>query len=333
MRLKRANAEASMSFLEHLDELRGRLIRILIALGAGVAVAFPFRNQLYNLLLLPQSIRIQNLLADFIAWFAGWGVDSHAVRFAEIWLRASASAQTPFTPIFHSPLEPFTTLFRLCIMAGGMLAFPFILYQIWTFVVPALKRTERRIAVRLGFLMGAFFFLGVFFAFFVATPLFLEMSANLWLSADIALPPQNLWTFDKYTGFLFLLTIAFGAAFELPLVMAFLSHLDVVRASTFREKRRLAYFILLVASALLTPGDVVPMLMMAFPLMGLYEFGILLAAFMGRRLDRRLEASLQESPETEPPETSEETPEEASEETEPPAEREDRSDRGEEDGS
>ena len=72
--------------------------------------------------------------------------------------------------------------------------------------------------------------------------------------------------------------------FELPLVMAFLARLDIVRASTYREKRRVAFFVLIVASALLTPGDIVPMLLMAIPLLGLYEFGIVLAVLASRHL-------------------------------------------------
>ncbi len=293
MRLKRANAEASMTFLEHLDELRSRLIRILIAVGVGVALAFPFRNHLYNLLLKPQAIRIQNGIADIVGWAGDLGLQSSAAVYAEIWLRAGASAQTPFTPIFHSPLEPFTTLFRLCIMAGGIAASPYVIYQIWAFVVPALRKAERGVAARLALLMTVFFILGTLFAFFIAAPLFLELSANLWRSSGIVLKPENYWTFDKYTGFLFLLTVAFGAAFELPLVMAFLTHLDIVRANTYREKRRVAYFGLIVAAAVLTPGDIVPMLMMATPLIGLYEFGVLLASFMGRRLNRRYQLQTQ----------------------------------------
>lgn len=293
MRLKRANAEAEMTLLEHLDELRSRLIRILIALGAGVALAFPFRNQLYNLLLKPQAIRIQNGIADIVSWAGDLGLQSNAAAYAEIWLRAGASGQTPFTPIFHSPLEPFTTLFRLCIMAGGIAASPYVIYQIWAFVVPALRKAEKGVAARLGLLLTVFFILGTLFAFFIAAPLFLELSANLWRSSEINLQPENLWTFDKYTGFLFLLTVAFGAAFELPLVMAFLTHLDIVRANTYREKRRIAYFGLMVAAAVLTPGDIVPMLMMATPLIGLYEFGVLLASIMGRRLDRRYQLQTQ----------------------------------------
>ena len=243
MRLKRASAEASMTFLEHLDELRSRLIRILIALGAGVALAFPFRNQLYNLLLKPQAIRVQSGIADIVSWAGDLGLQSNAAVYAEIWLRAGASGQTPFTPIFHSPIEPFTTLFKLCIMAGAIAASPYVIYQIWAFVVPALRKAEKGVASRLGLLMTVFFFLGAMFAFFIAAPVFLELSANLWRSPEIELQPQNLWTFDKYVGFLFLMTVAFGAAFELPLVMAFLTHLDIVRANTYREKtaRRLLW--------------------------------------------------------------------------------------------
>ena len=126
--------------------------------------------------------------------------------------------------------------------------------------------------------------LGVFFSFFVASPIFLEVSANLWRSSEIFLQPENLWTYNDYISFLMHLMLAFGVAFELPLVMAFLARVDIVRPSTYREKRRVAFFVLIVASALLTPGDIVPMLLMAIPLLGLYEFGIVLATLAARHL-------------------------------------------------
>ena len=107
------------------------------------------------------------------------------------------------------------------------------------------------------------------------------------LGEESNFPRRTYGRSTRYTGFLFLLTVAFGVAFELPLVMAFLTHLDIVRARTYREKRRVAYFGLAVVSAVLTPGDIVPMLMMAVPMVGLYEFGVFLAAVMGRRLERR----------------------------------------------
>lgn len=272
-----------MSFLEHLDELRSRLIRILLALIVGVAIAFPFRNQLFNLLFLPQNIRVQNLLADGLNSLERFGLQSQTLGLFELWLRANASMETPFTPNFRSPMEPFTALFKICIGAGLLLAMPVILYQIWMFVVPAMTTKEKRAAVPLMVILWVFFVAGTLFAFFIAAPLLLEMSANLWRTSEVVLQPQNLWTFDEYLGFLMQLVLAFGIAFELPLVMAFLARMDIMNAAAFREKRRYAVVLLVVVSAVLTPGDIVPMMTMAAPLILLYELGILFAAIAGRR--------------------------------------------------
>lgn len=283
--LRRAgDPDAAMPFLEHLDELRTRLIRALLALAVGVVVAFPFRKHLYNLLMLPQSMRVQNLLADGLEWLGDRGARTTLTAFTEVWLRATATDDTPFIPNFRDPMGPFTALFKLVLMAGFLLAAPVILYQVWCFVVPALKTTERRIAVRLSGFLSGFFLLGVLFSFLVAAPIFLEVSANLWQGSGIGLAPQNLWTYNDYISFLMHLMLAFGVAFELPLVMAFLARMDIVRPSTYREKRRVAFFVLIVASALLTPGDIVPMLLMAIPLLGLYELGIVLAVLASRHL-------------------------------------------------
>jgi sec-independent protein translocase protein TatC len=269
-----------MTFVEHLDELRRRLLWSLGALVLGMAVSFPFRKAIYNLLLLPQNARVQNMLADLVSVF---GLRAHGWRFFELWLRVHAGQETPFVPNFRSPMEPFTALFKICIVAGVVLAGPFLLYQVWAFVLPALKASERRVAIPLLALLALFFLTGVLFAFFVAAPLLLEMSANLWRTADVLVQPENLWTFDEYLGFLFQLILAFGLAFELPLVMAFVARLGLVNAGFFREKRRYALFVLVVVSAVVTPGDVVPMLFMAVPLIGLYELGILFAAVAYRR--------------------------------------------------
>jgi sec-independent protein translocase protein TatC len=283
--LRRAsNPDAAMPFLEHLDELRTRLIRALVALAVGVVIAFPLRKQLFNVLMLPRSLRVQNLVADGLEWVGDRGMRNTLTAFTEVWLRATTTDDTPFRPNFRDPMGPFTALFKLVLMAGFLIAAPVILYQVWCFVVPALKHTERRIAVRLSGLLAGFFMLGVLFSFFVASPIFLEVSANLWRGAGITDQPENLWTYNDYISFLMHLMLAFGVAFELPLVMAFLARVDIVRASTYREKRRVAFFVLIVASALLTPGDIVPMLLMAIPLLGLYEFGIVLATLAARRL-------------------------------------------------
>ncbi len=278
-----SNPDGSMTFLEHLDELRLRLIRILIAAAVGVAIAFPFRKWLYNVLLTPQNMRVQNMLAEGAGWLRDLGLRPRTSGFLELWLRSQASDETPFIPNFRSPMEPFTALFRLCLLAGLLLASPFIMYQIWAFILPALKAAERRIAVRLGFVLGIFFLMGAAFAFFLAAPLLLEVSANLWRGEDIQLKPENLWTFNDYLGFLIQLILAFGIAFELPLVMAFLARMGIVEVDLFRRKRRIAFFILVIAAAVLTPGDIVPMTMMAAPLLGLYEFGIVLASLAARR--------------------------------------------------
>jgi len=276
-----------MTFLEHLDELRTRLIRCLIAVGAGVVVAFPIRKSLYNLLLTPQNLRIQTLLADGLVLLERIGLRFETTRLLELYLRANTSTETHFVPNFRSPMEPFTALFKICIAAGILFASPVILYQVWMFVLPALKPSEKRLIVPLFFLLTFFFLLGVFFSFFVAAPLLLEMSANLWRSSGIALKPENLWTFDEYIGFLMQLILAFGVAFELPLVMAFVSRVGWISPGVFRRHRRYAVLILVVVAAVLTPGDIVPMSMMAGPLILLYEVGILFSSWAARRRAQR----------------------------------------------
>ena len=121
-----------------------------------------------------------------------------------------------------------------------------------------------------------FFVIGVIFAYLIVTPTVLHFSAKLF--PDMA----NRWDIEKYVNFMTRLLLGFGIAFELPIVMAFLSWIGVINSQGFRERQSYAVVAIFVMSAMLTPADVVSMLLMAVPLIGLYQLGIFFAFLLER---------------------------------------------------
>ena len=169
------------------------------------------------------------------------------------------------------PLEGIMAYLKLGITTGILLALPIVIYHVWAFVFPALKREEQQFAMPLFLIIVVFFIFGAAFAYFIVTPVVLQFSAQL-------LPElPNMWDLEKYINFVTRLILGFGIAFELPIVMAFLSRIGIIDARGFREKQSYALLGICVMSALLTPADPGSMLLMAIPLFVLYQLGIFFA--------------------------------------------------------
>ncbi|MDO8676016.1 MAG: twin-arginine translocase subunit TatC [Candidatus Omnitrophota bacterium] len=172
--------------------------------------------------------------------------------------------------VFTSPGEAFGAHITVAVTAGFVLSFPFILYQLWMFAAAALKPDERRFIVFFGPLSLLFFLSGVAFAFFVAVPMAYRFLMG-FASSDLV----PMVSVGNYMGFLGNLVVAFGVAFELPLVMAFLAKIGIATPEFLRQKRRHAVIIILIVAAVLTPPDVVSQVLLAVPMLALYELGII----------------------------------------------------------
>ena len=172
--------------------------------------------------------------------------------------------------VFTAPGEAFGAHVTVAVTAGFVLSFPFILYQLWMFAAAALKPHERRFIVFFGPLSLLFFLSGVAFAFFVAVPLAYRFLMG-FASSDLV----PMVSVGNYMGFLGNMVAAFGVAFELPLVMAFLAKIGIATPEFLRQKRRHAIIIILIVAAVLTPPDVASQLLLATPMLALYELGII----------------------------------------------------------
>lgn len=238
-----------MPFLDHLEELRGRLIWILVALAVGTVAGVV-------------------LVAEFNV--LGW-----LQRPIEPYLTGGRLA-------FTSPTEPIGITFRLGFLLGAILAFPVIAAQLWAFLSPALYESERRVILPSLVAAMLLFLGGAALAYFVALPLALRF---LLTFQSAALLP---WiTAGEYLRFAIRVVVAFGVIFELPIVILVLSALGVVTPDFLRRYRRHAILVLAIVAAVLTPADLVSMLVMLLPLLLLYEGSLWVAVLVTRGRERR----------------------------------------------
>lgn len=267
MESKESN-DVAMTFWEHLEELRRRIIIAAIAIGTFTVLCLTFSKPIEKVVMFPLRTSMNTLIANAIDTTVGSG--GSTLGFLAVTLRSGASSINAEL-MKVGPLEGIMAFLKLGVTAGILLALPIIIYQVWAFIFPALNREEKRFAVPLFLIIVAFFTVGAVFAYFIVVPVVLQFSAQLFPEMP------NRWDLENYISLVTKLILGFGIAFELPIVMAFLSRIGVINARGFREKQKYALLGICVISALLTPADPWSMLLMAIPLFILYQLGIFFA--------------------------------------------------------
>jgi len=198
-------------------------------------------------------------------WFAGWLVEV---------IRRPLGRQL----IFIAPTEAFFINLKLAFFAGIVLATPVILFQAWCFIAPGLLEKEKRFTVPLVISSTIFFFLGCTFAYFVILPI-----GNQFFLSFATDNLQPMISLSNYFSYTFKLILAFGIVFQLPVAIFFLSKLGILHSATLTKNRRYAILLVFVVAAIMTPPDVVSQIMMAVPLLFLYEAGIWVARLVEKR--------------------------------------------------
>jgi sec-independent protein translocase protein TatC len=189
------------------------------------------------------------------------------------------------TLIFTGLPEAFFTYLKVALLSGILVASPIILYQFWMFVAPGLYTKERRLLAPIVLLSSFFFIGGALFGYFIVFPWGFKFFLGFATETIRPLPSMK-----EYFAFSAKLLLAFGLVFELPLVLTFLAKLGIVSVAFLKKNRKYALLLFFVGSAILTPPDVVTQVMMALPLMLLYELSIIGARIFGRKASKVDEA-------------------------------------------
>lgn len=237
------SAEEEMSFLEHLEELRWRILYSLIGIVIGTIVAWIFIDPIIDhVLLLPAQsadIKLQNL--------------------------------RPFGQLF--------LFFQVALIVGVVLSIPNLFYQLWLFISPALKSTEKKYVTAVVTFSSVCFLSGIVFAYFIMLPMTLAFAGQFG-SAEI----ENNFSIDEYFSIIISVMLAAGLVFELPMLSFFLSRLGLITPKFMRKYRKHAIVLILVAAAILTPGtDPVAQVLLAVPLVLLYEISIFVSKIFQRK--------------------------------------------------
>jgi len=252
-----AEEELKLPFTAHLEELRQRLLISLIAIAIGTVISFAFAKQLFYIL-----------------------------------ARPLVKILPPDQPmIFTALTEAFFTYFKVALLSGFVLASPVVFYQLWKFIAPGLYEHEKRFVVPFVISATVFFLIGGLFAYFIVFPFGFKFFLGFSTGYLKLLPKMN-----EYFSLTLKLLFAFGLIFEMPVITFFLAKMGVVNAQMLSSKRRYAIVIIFIAAAILTPPDVGTQLLMAGPLLLLYEISIWVARIFGRKPIKTEEEEQQQQP-------------------------------------
>ncbi|NCX95809.1 MAG: twin-arginine translocase subunit TatC [Chitinophagia bacterium] len=256
-----SNPEAEMGFLDHLETLRWHIIRSLSAVVIAAIVVFIKVEWLFENLILAPTHRD---FASYI-WFCKLGEWLHYPEFClhEVKMKFQNTSVT----------GQFTVSMSVSMMLGFIAAFPYIIWELWRFIKPALKPNEIK-AARGGVIWcSLLFFLGVLFSYYILVPYTINFFAGYTLSKQI----ENIITFDNYYETMSNMLLAMGLVFELPVIIFFLSKIGLLSPQFMRKQRRYAFLILFLLSELITPPDLFSCLFVFIPLYGLYELSIFIS--------------------------------------------------------
>ena len=220
----------------------------------------------------------QRLFKSFIAVVVGfliaWPFKKQILLFLERPLPEKLQGKL----VFLSPPEAFFTALKISFFAGILISLPYVLYQLWKFIEPGLYEHEKKFILPFMFFSVLFFFLGAAFAYFVILPFGLRFL--LGFMGDL-LTPQI--TIGSYISFVIQMILAFGFVFLLPVVVWLLSKLEIINYRLLERNRKFAVLIIFIVAALLTPPDAFSQIMMALPLLALYELSIWVSKIAGRK--------------------------------------------------
>lgn len=231
------------TLVEHLTELRTRLVYSIVAVGVLAVGAWNFNDFFFEIVRKP-----------ILPYLPSGGL------------------------IFTAPADKFMAHLKVAILTGVVFACPVWIYQLWMFIAPGLYKNEKKYGLSFIFFGSLLFLTGVTFVYFVVYPLAFEFLLNFGGDTD-----APMITINDYLSFFMTTTLVFGAAFELPLILTILGIMGLVNKKMLISLRRYAVVLICVMSAVITPPDILSMILLVLPLCGLYELSIFLVGWLGHK--------------------------------------------------
>lgn len=250
--------EKVMTFWDHLDELRWHIMRSLIAIVALAVVAFINREIIFDqIILAPSSSEFisNRVLCQLGKWLSLNALCIQDMKLDIINIKMSGQ---------------FLTHMYISLVAGFIFAFPYILWEIWRFVKPAMKETERKYSSGGVFISSVLFLMGILFSYFLIVPLTVNFLGTYHVSEAV----HNQISLSSYISTVVSVTFAVGLVFELPILVYFLTKIGMLTPAFMKRNRKYMYVIMLILAAIITPPDMFSQVLVVFPLIVLYEFSI-----------------------------------------------------------
>ncbi len=271
--MAKADDKNEMSFLDHLEELRWHIIRALGAVVICGGVAFLFKSFIFDVIIFgpkQSDFPTYNVLCNLSQVF---GLDE-SFCFDEL----------PFKIQSRKVATQFSTHMWTSFVFGFIVSFPYVIYQVWSFISPGLYSRERKYGKYFVFFTSLLFLTGVVFGYYVITPLSLRFLGTYQVSGEVL----NEFDLESYIGLVKTSILASGLMFELPIIIYFLSKLGLVTPSFLKNNRKYAIVLILIISAIITPPDIASQFIVSIPVLILYEFSILIAKVIYKKQQKQL---------------------------------------------
>ena len=271
---RRKDPNVEMSFIDHLEELRWHIIRCVIAIAIGAILVFIYSDFVVGTVLFAPT-RTNYISAR---WLCALG---HKIGIGETLCFPAVNAKF----LENTMTGQFIASFTLAFIGGFIIAFPYIFWEFWKFVKPALSPKELKKTRGVIFWVSLLFFAGVAFGYFILTPFMVNFYFNYKLSDQIVIMPS----FSDYLENLVYTTVGIGVLFQMPLLVMVLARIGIVTAKFLRKYRRHAFVIILIAAAIITPStDPFSLTIVTIPLYALFEASIIIASRINKRQEREM---------------------------------------------
>jgi sec-independent protein translocase protein TatC len=262
-----------MSFLDHVEDLRWHLIRSTLGILAAATLAFIFKKFVFDVIIFGPTHMS----------FPTYEGLCRVSQFLGITDTTFCAEKFPFIIQNRTVAGQFSAHIWTSIFAGFIIAFPYVLYQLWSFISPGLKSTERKSSRGFIIVASFLFFLGVLFGYYIVTPLSINFLANYQISDQIS----NEFDVSSVIAIVRSSSIASGFVFELPIIIYFLTKVGLVTPQILRKYRKFALVIVLVLSAVITPPDIASQVIVAIPILVLYQVSIYISKVVLRNQKRK----------------------------------------------